>query len=75
MIKVNHEEHNYDPFMDIKVHSRVRALTEVQEQSVIASLRAGISAGRIAASFRKSDIVGVFRAIHTTFAHMSAADC
>ena len=37
----------------------IRALTEDQEQSVIASLRAGISSGRIVASLRQSDIVSV----------------
>ena len=57
--KVTHEEHNHDFFVDIKVHPRIHALAEEQEQSVISSLRAGISAGRIVASLRQSDIVGV----------------
>ena len=37
---------------------RERALTEEQEKSVIASLRAGISAGRLVASLQQSDLVG-----------------
>ena len=75
VIKLIHEEHNHDSFVDIKVNPRVRALPEEQEQSVIASLRAGISAGRIVASFRQSDVWVLLRAIYTTLAQMSTADC
>ena len=37
----------------------IRAQTEEQEQSEIASMRAGIISGRIVASLRQSDIVSV----------------
>ena len=60
MSKVTHKGHNHGIFVDIKVHPRVRALTEEQEQYLIRSLRAGISAGRIVAPpLRQYDIVGV----------------
>ena len=61
LIKYNREEHNHDAFVAIKVHPRVRALTEEHEQSAIAGLRAGISAGCIVYSLPKSDIVSFFK--------------
>ena len=61
LIYVTHEEHNHDPFVDIKVHPRLRALADEQEQSVITNLRACISAGCIVYSLPKSDIVSFFK--------------
>ena len=58
-IKVTREEHDRDPFEDIKVYPRGCALAEEQKQSVIASLRAGICSGRIVASLWQSSIAGV----------------